>query len=472
MKDASLFRNYQHAMIRHQWDVPFNACWCPLGSGKTVSTLTAIKEMRDAFEIDRTLVIAPLRVARKVWTDEILEWAHLQGLSTAKIIGNATERNRALAVDADIHLINRENVRWLVDQHIRPAGKTKTRGTRYSLTARWRWDNVIIDESRSFQNHSSERFKALRRMLKFIRRMTQLTGTPATNGLMGLWAQLYLLDRGQRLLPTITAFRDRWFDSSPYNPHVYTPKPFAEEEIFERVADICMTLRAEDLFGKDQTVYNAIRVELSEDEMRRYQQFKRSYVLDIGGQEITAVTAGALWGRLLQLCSGAVYTEHPKWEAFHNHKISALMELLDTLSEQVIVVYNYKSDLARIEAALVKARLNYRVLKTEADEQAWNTGKIDVLLIHPMSAGHGLNLHVSGAKTLIHFSMNADLDQYLQVNARLFGGHRGAGKQGIVHHIVADGTLDEDVLAMLQDKEGVQRRLMDATRRLIEEVGS
>lgn len=463
MLDRGDLMAYQHKIIDHIQEHPFSAIWVSMGLGKTTSTLTATLDMLNTFDVHKTLVIAPLRVARKVWTDEIKTWRHLQGLTTSIVVGSARQRKAALRQDADIHIVNRENVDWLVGQYIQKGSSGK-----WVLVEKWPWDHVIIDESRSFQSHGSNRFKALRRVRKYISRMVQLTGTPATNGLMGLWAQLYLLDLGERLGPTITSYRDKYFVANPYNPHVFKPLPDAEDRIFAAVNDICMSLNSDDFFGVPDVRKNVIAVDLGADVLARYQEFQRTFVLELKQQVLTAVNAGVLWSKLLQLASGALYLDDKhNWEEVHTAKIGALLEVLADLTEPAIVVYNFISDRERIVAALSKAKANFRVLKDVKDEDDWNAGKVDVLLLHPMSAGHGLNLHKSGSGTLIHFGLNPDLDLYLQVNARLFGGHRGRGKPGVIHHLVAEGTVDETVLALLDDKADVQQRLFDATRRLV-----
>lgn len=468
MKQPSLFFEdmylYQHRMTEHILENDFSALWVDMGLGKTVATATAIKTLTEDFEVHKTLVIAPLRVARKTWTDEIQTWAHLNGLRTSKIIGTPQQRLAAMKVDADIYLINREMVEWLSLQFM------EHRNKRWVRTARWPWDNVVLDESQSFRTVDSNRYRALRRCMKWVHRMVQLTGTPAPNGLKNLWAQAYLLDRGARLGNTQKAFRDRWMTPPDYFGGKWEMKPGSDKQIHEAMKDIALTMRAEDYLELPPVTHNIVNVEMTTPEYKKYREFRRTAVLDLAGSVVTAVNAGVLWGKLLQLANGAVYTEHPAWEAFHDQKLAAFMELNEGITGPAIVVYNFRSDLARLTDAMHKARVNYRVLRHERDEDDWNEGKIDRLLLHPAGAGHGLNLQKSGAEDMIWFGETPDLELYSQCNARLIGGHRRTGKNIRIHHIVCDNTLDEDVVLARTQKANVQDRLMAATKRLIEEA--
>lgn len=446
---------YQHTMIEHIKQHDKCALWVAMGSGKTVTTLTAIQWLLENFESARVLVIAPLRVARKVWTDEIETWDHLH-LTPSVIVGAYHKRIQALRQPADIHIINRENVSWLVQRYI-------------DSKKAWPWDTLVIDEARSFKNPASGRFRQLRRMLPQISRMIQLTGTPAANGLEDLWAQLYLLDEGKRLEPYVTHFREKYYSVNPYSPYKRTLKPGAEEAITERVKDICLSLRDEDLHGAPTVQSTVVRCQLSEVGRKAYDDMKNKQLLEFANAEIPAVSAGVLVNKLVQLANGAVYTEEKQWVVTHNAKTEALLELIAERDGPMIVVYQYIHDRERLLAGFEQEtrnttkRFTYRVLQTEADENDWNDGKIDVLLLHPASAGHGLNLHKSGARRIVHFSINPDLDQYLQVNARLFGGHRGKGRQGVVMHLVAENTIDEQIMDMLRDKTATQDQLMRRT---------
>ena len=455
-------RGFQHLAVDHIVDNPYCALWMEMGLGKTVSTLTALLKLKDDFEVGNVLVAAPLRVARKTWTDEIDTWSHTHGLTVAKILGNAEQRRAGMKAQADIHVINRENVSWLIDH--------------YDIQGReiqpWPWDTVVLDESSSYRSQSSGRWKAMRRICKHVDRMVQLTGTPAPKGLINLWAQLYLLDQGARLGSTITSYRDRWFEFNPYQ-HMYKPRNFAETEILERCKDLCLTLREEDYLDLPPVTYNRIPVELSASERKTYRQMEDRYVIELRSKlgknrRITAVNAGVLAGKLLQLANGHVYHNHPDWVAFHEHKLNALIEILEQLDGPVMVCYNYRPDLIRLRERLSKAGVNYDVLDTSASERKWNRGETDVLLLHPASAGHGLNLHHSGSETVIWFGLNWDLELYQQANARLAGGHRREGKHIVVHHIITEGTQDDVVMDNLNDKEQGQERILNAMKRKLQ----
>lgn len=457
---------YQHRMIQHIRENPSCALWVDMGLGKSVSTLTAIKGMLEDFDAAHVLVVAPLRVARKTWTDEIETWAHLRGLTTSKIIGTAQQRLAGALRSADIHLINRENLEWLAGYFM------EERNKKWYKIAEWPWDTVIIDEATSFKNQDTNRYRAMRRLRKWIDRMIQLTGLPAPNGLQDVWAQAYLLDRGARLGNTFKAFRDRWMQPPDHLGGRWTLKPGAEAQIHAAIGDLALAMRAEDYLDLPPVMSNYIRVEMTPAEMKQYRNFQRTYVMDIAGQRLTAANAGVLWGKLLQLANGAIYTQHPAWEPFHQRKVDALMELHDVVPGAMLVVYNYQSDLARIERAFQKDKVNYRVLKTEQDEVDWNEGRVDRLVLHPASAGHGLNIHKCGAEEIVWFGLNANFEYYDQCNARLAGGHRRIGKNVRIHHIVTDHTIDDDVVSALRDKANVNERLMEATKRMMKDAAA
>jgi hypothetical protein len=436
-----------------------------MGLGKTVATLTALQQMRDDFDIGNTLVVAPLRVARKTWTDEIEEWAHLKGITTAKIIGTPKQRYAAMNTEADIHLINREMVEWLSFEFM------EYRKKHWYWTNKWPWDTVVLDESRSFASQDSNRFKALRRLNKKVSRMIQLTGTPAPNGLQDLWAQAFLLDGGQRLGNTLTAFRQRWMDPPGFDQVKWGLKSHAEKEIQAAMQGIALTMKADDYLELPPVVHNWIRVSLSNKEMDQYRKFQREAITHLKGQKINAVNAGALWGKLMQMANGSCYYAHPAWEEFHDHKLRALAELDEAAGGPMLVAYSYIPDKERIlNTVAKKSNRTWRVLKTQKDEDDWLAGRIDRLLMHPASGGHGLNIYGNGAQDICWFGENASLELVLQMNARLAGGHRRAGKNVVIHHITADGTLDDQVRLGLDEKEGLQDRLMDATRRMLDDV--
>ncbi len=452
---------YQHRAVEWMRETlkKFGGCalWVDMGLGKTIITLTAIIDMLFDFEIDKVLVIAPLRVARKTWADEVQEWAHTQGLTVSLIIGTPEQRRAAMKADADIYCINRENTKWLVDEHVH--GR--------KLVQKWKWDTVVIDESSSFKSRAAKRWQSLRKVRQLFNYCVELTGTPSPNGLMDLWSQIYLLDKGARLGKTLTAFRDRWFDPPGYNQFKWTAKAHAEQEIMERLKDICLTLREEDYLELPPVVRNYIPAYLGPEERKQYQTLERHYVVEINEKDITAVNAGVLAGKLLQLANGAVYTTAPMWEAFHDGKIEVLLEILEQTEGPVMICYNFKSDLARLKTALTHAKYDWDLLTDTKSEDRWNRGETDILLLHPGSAGHGLNLHLSGSEHLIWFGLNWSLELYQQANARLIGGHRRKKRNVVIHHIVTEGTMDDDVIAALQDKDATQDRLLNAMKQRV-----
>lgn len=456
---GNLFPYQQRAV---EWIKSHDHCalWVDLGLGKTVSTLTAYADMLEAFDARRALVIAPLRVARRVWTDEIQNWAHLNHLTASRAIGPAAKRWLALKRPADIHLINRENVQWLEAQIIQ--GKKQVR--------RWPWDLVILDESQSFRSQSSGRFKALRRLRKLIPRMVQLTGTPAPNGYKNLWAQMYLLDQGQRLGGTEKAYHDRWFDTEQNYPGSQfgrlVLKPGAKEDIEARIADLVLAMRAEDYLDLPPVRYNVVKVDLDPAAMKTYKRLEREALAEIKTKTITAVNAGVACGKLLQLANGAVYHDEKKnWVTLHDAKLDALLELVDGIDTPVLVCYGFRHDLARMQEALKATGKRVETAEDESSFVRWDAGEVDVLLLHPASAGHGLNLQHAGSKDIVWFGLTNDLELYDQANARLIGGHRR--REGIgIHLILAAGTIDEVVRALLERKDGDQVGLMRAIAQL------
>lgn len=436
------------------------AGWVPMGGGKTVSCLTAISDLMDNFEIHKALVLAPLRVARKVWTDEIEEWAHLKHLTTARIIGTEKQRLKALNTEADIHLINRENTVWLTEQFIQEKKQIR----------HWPWDTVILDEAQSYKNQSSKRWKALRRVRRLFPRLIELTGTPIPNGYEDLWAQIYLLDGGKRLGASEREFHERWFIEKRGDGYsTWYLKPGAAEEIQNAVKDIVLALRLEDYFDLPEVPFNPVRVALSAAALATYRKFERTYIAEFNGRTVSAASAGVCAGKLLQLANGHIYTQDGEFELFHDEKIDALIELLEGCSGPVVIGHSFRADAARIAQALDKyCRENGKKWKTadkDADLELFANGKLDYVVLHPASAGHGINsFYKSGANNVIWFGVPNNLEWFQQLNARLTGGLRLLGRFVVVHIIIADGTCEqrgyEQLTAKGSTQDGLTRALV------------
>lgn len=424
-------------------DHPSSAVFLECGLGKSVITLSAIWQlMFDYFSISRVLVIAPLRVARNTWPDEIGKWDHLSDLRYSVVIGTEAERKAALARKADIYLINRENVDWLI---------TKS-GYRFDF------DMVVLDELSSFKSAKAKRFKSLMKVRPRIKRIVGLTGTPGN--LMDLWPEFRLLDQGQRLGRYIGAYRSRFFDPDKRNQQMifsYKPKPGAEKDIYLLISDMTISMKSLDYLKMPDCVINEVKVSLSEDEREVYDEMRKEMVLDLNGEEIDAVNAAALSGKLLQMANGAIYTEDKETIVIHDQKLEALEELIEEANgKPILVAYWFKHDLERI-----KSRIKVREIKTDKDIRDWNNGKIPVGLVHPASAGHGLNLQAGGS-TLIWFGLTWSLELYQQTNARLW--RQGQKETVVIHHIIAKDTIDEDVIRSLKLKEKTQDGIIEAVK--------
>jgi len=397
-------------------------------------------------------VIAPLRVAQSTWSGEIEKWDHLQGLRLAKVLGSEKQRIGALHHPADIYIINRENTEWLVDYYGR----------------KWPFDMVIIDELSSFKNPRSKRFRALRKVRPLIKRIVGLTGTPAPNGLMDLWSQIYLLDQGERLGKTLTGYRNRYFDPGRRNQNIvfeWIPKPFAEEAIYEKISDICVSMKAEDWLQLPGRIDNVLEIELPEKAKSQYKQLEKDLILPLVDSDVTAANAAVLANKLLQMANGAIYDEFGEAKEIHSAKLDALEEVVEAANgKPVMVAYAYKHDLGRIRKRLKK--YNPRTLDSDQDVQDWNAGKIQVLLLHPASGGHGLNLQ-TGGNIIVWFGLTWSLEYYQQTRARLY--RQGQTERVIIHHIVAKGTMDENVLKVLTGKAATQNDLMEAVKARIEQ---
>lgn len=417
--------------------------------GKTVVTLTAINNLiYDRFEISKVLVIAPLRVAEDTWSRESAKWDHLQHLRISKILGTPTQRRKAIAADADIYIINRENVVWLCNE-LSTIGDS------------WDFDAVVIDELSSFKSPKSQRFKALRKYITKSSHVIGLTGTPAPNGLIDLWSQIYLLDGGERLGRTVTGFRERYFVPGQRNQTTifnYKPKPEAEKNIQDLISDICISMKAEDWLEMPERIDSIQSVRLSAKEMQDYEKFEREAYLQFLEGEVTAASAAALTGKLLQYSNGAMYLPDGDYVKTSEKKMDMLEELVEAANgKPVLVFYSFRHDLERIQAKFPKAVK----LTDSKDIEAWNNGEISMLLAHPAGAGHGLNLQDGGC-IIIWFGLTWSLELYQQANARLY--RQGQKQAVIIHHLITEGTRDEDVLRSLQGKEDVQNTVMEALK--------
>ncbi|HEM4293503.1 DEAD/DEAH box helicase [Streptococcus suis] len=423
-----------------------------MGMGKTATTLSAVNElMFDRFEVTKVLVIAPLRVANTVWSDEIEQWAELRHLRYSKIVGTPKQRKVALQKDADIYIVNRENLPWLVEQ----------------CSPYFKWDMVVIDELSSFKSWQSKRFKAFMAMRPYMKRIVGLTGTPSSNGLMDLFAEFKVIDGGERLGRFIGEFRSRYFEEGRRNGNIvyeYIPMDYAECQIQDKISDITISMKALDYLDMPDLISTKKLVRMSEKEKEKYSQFKKEYVMsELDGLEVTAANAASLTNKLVQLSNGAVYSDDHTVVPLHEQKLDALEDILESANgEPVLVAYWFKHDLARIMGRLEKLKVKSRVLKTEEDIREWNKGNVPVGLLHPASAGHGLNLQ-KGGHHLVWFGLTWSLELYQQTNARLWRQGQEA-ETVVIQHIVTEGTIDEEILKALENKDAQQERLIEAVK--------
>ena len=427
-----------------------------MGLGKTVITLTAIYALRYYYWVcGKALVIAPKKVAEQTWSKEVEKWDHLKGLKVQVCLGTLSQRINALNTPADVYVINRENTQWLVQY----------------FGHKWPFDMVILDESSSFKNHQAKRFKAMKAIRPRINRLVELTGTPSPHGLTDLWAQVFLLDGGQRLGRTISVYREMYFVPDKRNRNIiysYAPRDGAETEIYAQISDICVSMKSEDYLQLPDLIYEDIPVMLDKDARKAYDTMERDMLLEVENDEIiTAATAATLTGKLLQLCNGAVYSEDGAVQEIHGCKIEALLETIEQLNGQHVIVYYYfRHDVARILAALPKS-LHVRVYQGAKDQDDWNAGLIDVLLAQPASCGYGLNLQ-QGGHHIIWFGLTWALEEYQQANKRL---HRqGQPYPVIVHRLIVQGAQDEDVIKSLESKDGSQEELLAALKAKIAKI--
>ena len=421
--------------------------------GKTVITLSAIDELKyNRWSVCKVLVIAPKKVAEKTWSKEAAKWEHLRHLRIQVCLGTLQQRIKALETPADVYITNRENTKWFVDYY----------------GHNWPFDMVVLDESSSFKNHQAVRFKAMKAVRPHINRLVELTGTPSPHGLIDLWAQVYLLDGGKRLGRTISVYREMYFVPDKRNRTTifsYVPREGAEEEIYKKISDICVSMKAEDYLQLPDLVYDDIPVMLDMNARRAYDAMERDMLLEVEENIITATTAATLTGKLLQLCNGAVYDENGSVQEIHRCKIEALLETVEQLCGQhAIIYYYYRHDLERILAALPKT-LHTRVYRGAQDEDDWNAGKIDLLLAQPASCGYGLNLQ-QGGHHIIWFGLTWSLEEYQQANKRL---HRqGQPYPVFIHRLVVQNGQDEDVIRSLECKDGTQESILAALKAKIQ----
>ena len=416
-----------------------------MGLGKTAITLTAINNLLfDFFEISRVLVIAPLRVAKNTWPQEIKKWDHLDSIRYAVAVGTEDERWAALRQRANLYIINRENVDWLITKSGIP----------------FDYDMVVIDELSSFKSHQTKRFKTLMKVRPKVKRIVGLTGTPSSNGLMDLFAEFRLLDMGERLGKFIGQYREQYFlpdKRSQQMIFTYKPRPGAEEEIYRRISDITISMKAGDFLDMPPIVMNTVTASMSEKEWQVYEHMKADMVVKLSGKEIDAVNAAALSNKLLQMSNGAVYDKDRKIVHLHDRKLDALEDIIEGANgKSVLVAYWYKHDLE-----CIRARFDVREIKTERDITDWNKGKIPVAVIHPASAGHGLNLQ-DGGSVLVWFGLTWSLELYQQTNARLY--RQGQKDTVVIHHIMTENTIDQNVMNALKHKDKTQAALIDAVK--------
>ena len=421
---------------------PISALLLDMGMGKSSITLTAIKKLKDLGKVKKVLIIAPIRVAKTTWKNEILKWEHLKDLKYSIVVGDKNKRINALSETSDIYLINRENVEWLVDKS----------------DIDFDFDMVVIDELSSFKSYDSKRFKAFIKVRPRIKRIVGLTGTPTSNGLMDLFAEYKILDQGERLGKYITHFRNKYFEQDNWCEFIWYLRPGAEEMIYKKISDITISMKALDYLNMPKLLINEIKVELEPSEKRHYKDLKKHMVLELGGLNVVASNSAVLAGKLLQMANGTIYDENKNYITIHNKKLDALEDLIEQANgKSVLVAYWYQSDRDRILNRFPYAK----EIKTEKDIDAWNNKNIEVGLIHPASAGHGLNLQ-DGGSILIWFSLTWSLELYEQTNARLY--RQGQKETVVIHHILTKDTIDEEVMKALKDKNTTEQRLLNAVK--------
>ena len=443
--------NYQAYATRYIEEHPISAVFLDMGLGKTSITLTALNNLLfDSFKVHRILVIAPLRIARDTWPAEVDKWDHLQNLICSEAVGNEEERRSALLKPADIYIINRENVQWLIEDSKLP----------------FAFDTVVVDELSSFKNYQAKRFRALMKVRPRVKRIIGLTGTPSSNGLMDLWAEFRLLDMGARLGRFISHYRLDYFQPDKRNGQVifnYKPLPGAEQRIYDKITDITISMKSTDLLNMPELISNEYLVQISEDEQKRYDELKKDLVLQLPAGDITAANTAALTGKLCQMANGAIYTDDGSTITIHDRKLDALEDIIESAGgKPLLVAYWFKHDLARITERLNKLHVLFSKLDRAESIKRWNEGELTVALVHPASAGHGLNLQ-NGGSCIVWFGLTWSLELYQQTIARLW--RQGQHAQTVVvQHIVTKGTIDERILKVLSKKDSTQAALIEAVK--------
>lgn len=447
--------NYQEYAINHILEHNAAGLFLDMGMGKTVSTLTSIDYFLWLGEVNKVLVIAPLRVAEDTWSTEVDKWDHLKHLRISKVLGTPKQRMRAMNTPADIYVTNRENVEWLVKLYF----------------GNWPFDMCVIDELSSFKSSKAVRFRELRKVRPYFKRIVGLTGTPAPNSLIDLWPQIYLLDGGKRLGKTITGYRQQYFYPKQANGHIvykYGLKEGAEEQIHEKISDICISMMAKDYLDLPERIDNIIDINLPEEPIKKYKQLEKDLVLELGEDDITASNAAVLTNKLLQMCNGAIYSEDKQVVEIHEEKLKALLDIIEAANgKPVLIFYYFQHDYDRIIKFLKSKKLNAKGLESSKDIENWNKGNIPIMLVHPASAGHGLNLQYGG-NIIVWFGLTWSLELYQQANARL---HRqGQTENVVIHHLVCKGTVDEDVMKALENKEINQNTLLEAVKARLKSI--
>ena len=458
-------RPYQDFMVNKGVELKNLAIWADLGLGKSVMAMTIVDELYTTLNAERVLVISTIRNVEATWPQEVHEWKHLDGYAVVPIRGDEQTRLQLMNDPSPIHAINLEMLSWLIKQYpVKKDRKTK------ELSCDWPYDVVILDESGLFRNQASGRFKALRKMRPFINRMIQLTGTPMPKGLENLWSQIFLLDQGERLGRTITAFRQKWFYRNE-NGFGYTARDGAKEEILAKLSDICFTLKTDDYIDVPKMIVNPVLCRLPATALAKYKEFAKESIVEMGNNVLVAKNGGVLFGKLSQLASGAFYTDLAgNWDSFHDSKLNALSDLFAENDLPLLVAYNFNSDKARLKEKFPDMVFADEIKSSKALVDDWNAGKIQRLAIHPKSGGHGLNMQKGHSAGIIWFSLTPDLELYLQLNGRL---ERSGQKYILINTLlVAEGTIDQRILKILADKESTQDDLTNAFRVYIEGSGA